>query len=64
MKFSFSSNAYRNYSIEDCIELIHLAGYDSVEIMCDIPHAYPPLTDTKIHLIKKSLKKILCRFQI
>jgi len=57
MKFAFSSNAYRNYSIEDCIELIHLAGYDSIEIMCDIPHAYPPLTDTKIHSIKKSLKK-------
>ena len=57
MKFAFSSNAYRNYSIEDCIESIHFAGYDSIEIMCDIPHAYPPLTDSKIHSIKKSLKK-------
>jgi len=57
MKFAFSSNAYRSYSIEDCIESIHFAGYDSIEIMCDIPHACPPLTNTKINSIKKCLKK-------
>ena len=57
MKFAFSSNAYRNYEIEECIDSIHLAGYDAVEIMCDIPHAFPPLSDDKIKSIKDSLKK-------
>ena len=42
MKLAFSSNAYRNYSIEECINSIHLAGYDAIEIMCDTPHAFPP----------------------
>ena len=57
IKLAFSSNAYRNYSIEECINLIHLAGYDAIEIMCDTPHAFPPLSDTKIQSIHKSLKK-------
>ena len=57
MKLAFSSNAYRNYSIEECIDSIHLAGYNAVEIMCDIPHAFPPLLDEKVKSIKNSLKK-------
>jgi sugar phosphate isomerase/epimerase len=57
IKFAFSSNAYRNYSIEECIDSIHFAGYDSIEIMCDIPHAFPPLVDTQIQSIQESLKK-------
>tara|TARA_B110000444_G_C18703842_1_gene530323 strand:- start:127 stop:963 length:837 start_codon:yes stop_codon:yes gene_type:complete len=57
IKLAFSSNAYRNYSIEECIDLIHLAGYNSIEIMCDDPHAFPPLSDKKITSISNSLKK-------
>ena len=57
MKLAFSSNAYRNYSIEQCIDSIHSAGYDSIEIMCDTPHAFPPLSETKIQSIMASLKK-------
>jgi len=57
MKFAFSSNAYRNYSIEECIDSIHLAGYDAIEIMCDIPHAFPPISDEKINSITNYLKK-------
>ena len=37
--------------------LIHFAGYDSIEIMCDDPHAFPPLSDEKITSICNSLKK-------
>ena len=57
MKFAFSTNAYRNYSIENSIVSIKSAGYDAVEIMCDIPHAFPPLLNNKINSIKDSLKK-------
>ncbi len=57
MKFAFSTNAYRNYSLEESIDSISEAGYSAIEIMCDTPHAYPPISDEKIRSIKKSLKK-------
>ena len=57
MKFAFSTNAYRNYSIEESIDSISKAGYSAIEIMCDTPHAYPPISDEKILSIKKSLEK-------
>lgn len=55
MKFAFSTNAYRKYSLEESIKLIKKAGYDAVEIMCDTPHAFPPISAEKIDSIKKSL---------
>ena len=55
MKFSFSTNAYRNFSIEDSIKSIASAGYNSIELMCDEPHAFPPLSPDKIQSIKKTL---------
>ena len=55
MKLAFSTNAYRNFSIEQSIESIALIGYDGVEIMCDVPHAYPPLSKNKISSIRNSL---------
>jgi len=57
MKFAFSTNAYRNFSIEESIDSISEIGYSAIEIMCDKPHAYPPISDEKILSIKKSLKK-------
>lgn len=57
MKLAFSTNAYRNFSIEDSILSIKNAGYSALEIMCDIPHAYPPLPDEKIESIKTNLEK-------
>jgi len=56
MKFAFSTNAYRNFSLEDSITSIATCGYTGVEIMCDTPHAYPPLSDEKIKSIKSTLK--------
>ena len=52
MKLAFCSNAYRSYKIEECIDSIHLAGYEAIEIMCDIPHAFPPISEDKINCIK------------
>lgn len=57
MNFAFSSNAYRNYTIEECIDSIYFAGYGAIEIMCDEPHAFPPLSDDKVKSILNSLKK-------
>ncbi len=41
MKFAFSSNAFRNYSLIDAISSISAAGFSGIEIMCDSPHAFP-----------------------
>jgi len=57
MKFAFSSNAFTNYSLVDSINEISKIGYQGVEIMCDIPHAYPPkLNENEILDIKKALE--------
>ena len=55
MKLSFSTNAYRNYTIEDSIRSISSVGYTAIELMCDTPHAFPPLSAEKIRSIKKIL---------
>jgi sugar phosphate isomerase/epimerase len=58
MKFAFSSNAFTNFSLEDSIKQISEVGYTGVEIMCDVPHAYPPtLTGQKIIELQNSLKE-------
>jgi len=57
IKFAFSTNAYRNYSIEQSINSIVSVGYNAVELMCDEPHAFPPLTEKKINSIKDTLQK-------
>jgi sugar phosphate isomerase/epimerase len=42
MKLAFSSNAFKRYTLEDSIREIAKIGYSGVEILCDVPHAYPP----------------------
>lgn len=44
MKFGFSANAFREYSVEESIEIIADAGYDGIELLFDQPHLYPPET--------------------
>ena len=42
MRLAFSTNAFKSYSLEDSIKEIASIGYEGVELLCDIPHAYPP----------------------
>jgi len=41
MKLAFSSNAYMHFSIEDTIAKIASLGYSGIEILADVPHAWP-----------------------
>ena len=41
MKLAFSSNAYMHFSIEATIEKIASLGYTGIEILADVPHAWP-----------------------
>lgn len=41
MKLAFSSNAYLAYPIDDTLRRIAEAGYAGVELLADVPHAWP-----------------------
>lgn len=62
MNIAFSSNAFRQYSLVETIDILAGIDYRGIEIMCDVPHAYPPdlkkesVADIKKHLKEKNLK--------
>ena len=58
MKLAFSSNAYMHFSIEDAIDKIAGHGYRGIEILADVPHAWPAglLEERKVS-IRASLQK-------
>ena len=41
MKLAFSTNAYTRHSLADALRGIKAAGFEGVEILADVPHAYP-----------------------
>lgn len=41
MKLAFSSNAYLRYSIDDTIARVAALGYAGIELLADVPHAWP-----------------------
>ena len=56
INLAFSTNAFKRYSLDDSIREIAKLGYRGVEILCDIPHAYPPqFKEDHIRSFKKTL---------
>ena len=47
MKLAYSSNAYMKYPIRDAISRIARLGYAGIEIMADVPHAWPASTSER-----------------
>lgn len=41
MKLAFSSNAYMRYPVEEAIRRIAAMGYRGIELLADVPHAWP-----------------------
>jgi len=63
MKLAFSTNAFKRYSLDDSIREIAKIGYSGVEILCDVPHAYPPIFgDQQVKSLKSTLTS--CNVQI
>ena len=58
MKLAFSTNAFKKYSLTESIRMIRKIGYEGVEILCDIPHAYPPYLKEEDIL---SIKETVCK---
>ncbi|MBC8105345.1 MAG: sugar phosphate isomerase/epimerase [Anaerolineae bacterium] len=42
---AFSTNAFKKNTLEEAIDAIASIGYRAVELMADVPHAYPPTFD-------------------
>jgi sugar phosphate isomerase/epimerase len=58
MKLAFSSNAYMHFSIEDAIAKIADLGYTGIEILADVPHAWPAgLLAERKESIRRALEK-------
>ena len=58
MKLAFSSNAYTHYSIEDTIARVAELGYRGIELLADVPHAWPAgLLEERKQSIRDALEK-------
>jgi sugar phosphate isomerase/epimerase len=58
MKLAFSSNAYLRYSIEETIARVAALGYTGIELLADVPHAWPAgLLEERKAAIRDALAK-------
>src|SRR5687768_14220659 len=59
MKLAFSTNAFKKNTLAEAIDAIARVGYAGVEIMADVPHAYPPtLTREQREATKRQIKSL------
>lgn len=52
-RLAFSTNAFKKNTLEEAIAAIASAGYSGVELMADVPHAYPAALDSAARLAIK-----------
>jgi sugar phosphate isomerase/epimerase len=58
MKLAYSSNAYLNYPIEETIARIAALGYSGLELLADVPHAWPAgLLPERRRAIRQALER-------
>jgi sugar phosphate isomerase/epimerase len=58
MKLAYSSNAYMNFSIEETIARIAGLGYAGLEVLADVPHAWPAgLLEERKQAIRRCLEE-------
>jgi sugar phosphate isomerase/epimerase len=48
MNLAFSTNAYTRFPLDEALRNIAAAGFVGVEILADVPHAYPDAIDAKL----------------
>ena len=59
MKLAFSTNAYMRFSVEDALSRLAGVGYRGVELMADVPHAWPAgLLPERKRSIRESLDRL------
>jgi sugar phosphate isomerase/epimerase len=58
MRLAFSTNAYLKYSFDEAVRRLSGIGYTGIEIMADVPHAWPAcLLEEQKQGIRDALKK-------
>lgn len=58
MKLAYSSNAYMRFSVEEAIARIAALGYEGIELLADVPHAWPAgLLDEQKAAIRRCLAR-------
>jgi sugar phosphate isomerase/epimerase len=58
LQLAFSSNAYLNVPVEEAIAQIAGCGYRGIELLADVPHAWPAgLLEVQKEAIRRALKK-------
>lgn len=58
MQLAFSTNAYLNYSLAEAARRLAALGYRGVEIMADVPHAWPAfLLEEQKQAIRDTLRQ-------
>jgi sugar phosphate isomerase/epimerase len=58
MRLAFSTNAYLHYSFPEAVRRLAAIGYAGVEIMADVPHAWPAyLLDEQKQAIRDALAR-------
>src|SRR4051812_35626499 len=50
---AFSTNAFKKNTINEAIDSIADIGYRAVEVMADVPHAYPAKFDSRMRKLLK-----------
>jgi sugar phosphate isomerase/epimerase len=59
MKLAFSTNAYTRFPLVEALRGIKRAGFEGVEILADVPHAYPDQIDGKLAVgVANELEKL------
>ena len=59
MKLAFSTNAYTRFTLVEALRGIKQAGFAGVEILADVPHAYPEtLNDGRVGEIRRELDRL------
>jgi sugar phosphate isomerase/epimerase len=57
MQLAFSSNAYLHYSIEETVRRIAAIGYRGIELLADVPHAWPAgLLPERVDAIRRAIE--------
>jgi sugar phosphate isomerase/epimerase len=58
MKLAFSTNAYLKYPFDEAADRIASLGYDGLELMADVPHAWPAgLLDGTKRAIRSAMER-------
>ena len=58
LTLAFSSNAYLDVPVEEAVARIAAAGYQGIELLADVPHAWPAgLLDVQKYAIRRAVRE-------